>query len=101
MVDEKLKIVINAEKMTWDDMRMLLSLQSKGSTATPDDFLLLIDLFDRFVEGGAKAVPIMRTMEAITGLVEAIGEMTNSKNSGSSSTHTSGRAKKPRPSTSS
>jgi len=100
MVDA-LKIVINAESMTWDDMRLLMSMQSKGNATTPEDLMNLVDLFDRFVEGGAAAVPIVRTNEAITGLIEAIGGLINSKNLPSASQTTSGQVKKRRRSTSS
>ena len=83
------RIEINIDKMSWGDMRMLFSLQDGNA-----DPLTLIDLFDRFVVGGADAVPINRTMEVVEALTEAIGGMADPKNSTSASTPTSGRGRK-------
>jgi len=93
---DKNKIEINVDDMTWDDMRVLMSLQGDNS-----DPLAIVDIFDRFVIGGAAAVPIMQTQEVITGIVEAIGELTNRKNLASPSTPPSGQTTKRRRNTSS
>ena len=90
------KIEINVEDMTWDDMRILLTFE--GGEASPLD---IITIFDRFVVGGAAAVPIMRTQEAVAAIIEAMGVITDSKNSPSASTKPSGQAKKRRSNTSS
>lgn len=62
-----LNIEINIDAMTWEDMRILMTAQGEGfSTAMVLD---VHGLFERIVVGGAKAVPVMRTMEVL----EAIG----------------------------
>jgi len=88
-----LKIEINVDDMNWDDMRVLLSL---GEDADP---LAIADIFDRFVVGGARAVPIMQTQEVVQGIVEAIARVTNQKNDKLPSTPPSGRTAKRRSNT--
>lgn len=88
------RIEVNIDEMSWGDMRLLLSLNNGEA-----DPLTIADLFDRFVVGGADAVPITRTMEVIEALTAEIGGMTDPKNSASSSTPTSGRGRKRRSNT--
>lgn len=99
MADDKLRIELDANNLTWGDMRFLLALESKGQATSREELSRLIDMFDRFVIGGAEAVPLARTGEAIAGINRAVGALANSKNSSSNSTPTSGRVKKRRPST--
>ena len=95
MADD-VKIEINIDKISWGDMRLMFGLQNGNS-----DPMVIADLFDRFVVGGADAVPIARTMEVMEALTEAMEGIANPKNLSSASTPTSGRTKKRRSNTSS
>lgn len=88
------RIEINIDQMSWGDMRLMLSLQNGGV-----DPLAIADLFDRFVVGGADAVPITRTMEVVEALTKAMEGMADPKKLNSAPPPTSGRTRKRRSNT--
>ena len=85
MADD-VRIEIDIDNISWGDMRLMFGFQN-GNT----DPLVIADLFDRFVVGGADAVPIARTMEVIEALTKAMEGIANPKNLPSASPPTSGQ----------
>ena len=72
-----LDIQIDIDAMTWEDMRILMSAQESKLTSAA--VLEVAGLFDRVVVGGAKAVPVMRTMEVLNAIGEAMKGLGNPK----------------------
>ena len=72
-----LNIEINIDAMTWEDMRILMTAQ--GQELNEALVLDVHGLFERIVIGGAKAVPVMRTMEVLTAIGEAMKGLGNPK----------------------
>ena len=76
----KFDVEIDIEKLTWEDMRIIMSADSdKGMT--PERVLDIRDLFERVVVGGAKAVPIVHTMEVFDAISREMEKLGNPKNS--------------------
>lgn len=72
-----LDIQINIDAMTWEDMKILMTAQGQGFSQA-----MVLDvhgLFERIVVGGAKAVPVMRTMEVLEAIGEAMKGLGNPK----------------------
>lgn len=85
------EIVVYTDRLTWADMSILFSLQEMGSGISAENVTDITALFDRVVEGGAAAVPVLRTMEAIQKLIEGLSGMADTKNLSSASRPTSGQ----------
>jgi len=70
-------VEINLDAMTWEDLKILMTAQ--GQELSEVMVLDIHGLFERVVIGGAKAVPITRTMEVLTALGEAMKGLGNPK----------------------
>lgn len=75
----KFSVEIDIEKLTWEDMRIIMS--ADGKDFTPEMVMDIHGLFERIVVGGAKAVPIVHTMEVIESISKAMETLGNPKNS--------------------
>jgi len=69
--------VINLDALTWEDMKILMTAQ--GRELSSEMALDIYGLFERVVKGGAKAVPVMRTMDVLTAIGEAMKGLGNPK----------------------
>jgi hypothetical protein len=72
-----LDIQVNLDAMTWEDMKILMTAQGRELSDTM--ILDIYGLFERVVIGGAKAVPVMRTLDAITAIGAAMKGLGNPK----------------------
>lgn len=75
----KFNVEIDIDKLTWEDMRIIMS--ADGKDFTPEMVLDIHGLFERVVVGGARAVPVVHTMEVINAISKAMETLGNPKNS--------------------
>jgi len=76
----KFSVEIDIDKLTWEDMRIIMSADGK-KTMTPESVMDIHGLFERIVVGGAKAVPVVHTMEVIESISKEMEKLGNPKNS--------------------
>jgi len=76
----KFTVEIDIDKLTWEDMRIIISADG-NKDFTPAMVMDIHGLFERIVVGGAKAVPIVHTMEVIESISRAMEMLGNPKNS--------------------
>lgn len=76
----KFSVEIEIDKLTWDDMRIILSADNEQAM-TKETVLDIRDLFERVVVGGAKAVPVVHTLEVINAISREMEKLGNPKNS--------------------
>lgn len=75
---------IHIECLTWEDMKIIVSAdEAKGKEFSKAMVLDIYGLFDRIVEGGAKAVPLIYTADVIAAINEAMTGLGDQKNSSS------------------
>jgi hypothetical protein len=73
-------VVIKIECLTWEDMYLMTSIQGNDGKFTKEIVADIRALFNRVVEGGAAAVPIVHTKAVMEKLGEAMAEMGNPGN---------------------
>lgn len=76
------KVTINVENLTWEDMYLMTAIQGAEGKFTREVVADIRALFNRVVEGGAAAVPVVYTQSVMEQLGEAIALMGNPGNSG-------------------
>lgn len=85
-----MQIEINIEAVTWDDMELtdgsygelaLANLSDEEKAAKNAEYSQKVrQFFNRVVVGGAKAVPLIRTQEALTAIFNAVNAAQTSGN---------------------
>jgi hypothetical protein len=66
MSEEKRQVVIDIERMTVRDMRLVLRFgQTEGGNLSPTDMLGLFDLLGRVVDGGVEDLTLVQIREEI------------------------------------
>jgi hypothetical protein len=73
-------VKINVEALTWEDMYLMTSIQGTDGKFTKEIVADIRALFNRVVEGGAAAVPVIYTQSVLEKLGEAMAEMGNPGN---------------------
>jgi hypothetical protein len=76
----KFTVEIDIDKLTWEDMRIIMSADGRKDL-TSEMVMDIHGLFERIVVGGARAVPVVHTMEVIESISKAMETLGNPKNS--------------------